>query len=99
MSQAKSLSEVLASLILQPNVPLRAIAIAGEAIAADAPLRDYPDGPAKRTTGPELYQFLEAYDALLRRSEVIVSDFLETRDGHALILDLSGIKQALVELC
>jgi hypothetical protein len=98
MSQFKSISEVLANLILQHNVPLKAIAIAGEAIATDAPLLDYPHGAAKRTTGPELYQFLETYDALLRHSEVVVREFLETRDAHALIRDLSGIKQALVEL-
>ena len=98
MSQAKSITEVLADLILQRNVPLRAVAIAGEAVAADARLSDHPEGPTKRTTGPELHELLETYDTLLQRCKAIVKEFGEARDGHALIRSLSEIKQALIEL-
>jgi len=99
MSDAKSISGVLANLILQENVPLRAVAVAGETIAADALLLDYPvEGTTRRNAFEDLGQFLETYETWLRRSEDIVSDFLRRRDGRELIRDLSEIKDALVEL-
>jgi hypothetical protein len=98
MSQARSIAHVLANLVLQRNVPLKAVAIAGEAIAADAKALSHPEGPKSPKTGEELYQFLETYDALSRRCEGIVSAYMETRDADALLRDLSEIKRALVDL-
>jgi hypothetical protein len=98
MPQAQSITEVLVRLILLGNVPLKAVAIAGEAIAVDARLRDYPQGPTKRTSGDEYYQFLESYEALRQRCEGVVNAYSEARDGHSLIKRLSDIKDALGKL-
>jgi hypothetical protein len=72
-----TITEVLAALILQGNVPLKAVALVGEAIAVDARLSDY-DQTAKRATLERWQSLGEAYEALFGRTQSAVDDFSRT---------------------
>ena len=92
MVNTKTITETLATLILQGNVPLRAVAIAGEAIALDAQMNSYDQGADKRSTFDRWSDYAEAYDSLLRRSQSAASDFERTKDGRDLIKVLEEIR-------
>jgi hypothetical protein len=98
VTEAHSISQALASLILRDDIPLKTIAIVGEIIRIDARLRQYDQGPTKRTTGDELALFLETYDALLQRTKCAVAEFLKTQDREPLLRMLQDIRDALVAL-
>jgi hypothetical protein len=98
VAQSQLIFQVLAQLILRNNVPPKAVAIAGEAIAADARLMGYGQGPTTRNTGQELFELLEIYETVLRRCQAMVEKFLESQDGNRLIDELLEIKEKLIEL-
>jgi hypothetical protein len=98
MAEARSISEALAPLIFQGSIPLKTIALIGEIITIDARLRDYEQGPTKRTTGDELGAFLESYDALLQRVRSAVAEFMRTQDRSALMNFLPEIRDNLAAL-
>jgi hypothetical protein len=98
MEHSQTITELLAKLILGGNVPLRAVALAGEAIAIDARICDYDSGAAKRATLEVWSAFAEAYDVILQRTRSAIEDFSRTRDGEALLLALSEIKERLTAL-
>jgi hypothetical protein len=98
VAKSQLIFQVLAQLILRNDLPLRAVAIAGEAMAADARLMDYGQGLTKRNTGPELFELLESYETVLRRCQAMVEGFSESQDGNRLIDELLKIKGKLIEL-
>ena len=98
MAQTKTITEALATLILQGNVPLEAVAIAGETIALDARMSSYDQGATKRASLEKWSAFAEAYDVLLRRAQSASADCAMTRDGRALIRALDDVKQSLAAL-
>ncbi len=98
MAQGNTITEVLAGLILEGNVPLQAIALAGEAIAIDARLSDHIQGASRRTSLETWSDLAEANEVFLRRTKDAVVDFLKTKDGYVLIDALSEIKEGLAGL-
>jgi hypothetical protein len=98
MAQSESVFRVLAQLILRNNVPLHAVAIAGEAIAADARLNDDSEAPAKRRSDRGVLDFLESYEAVRQRCEAVLEAFSEKRDVPELVRELSKIRDKLIEL-
>jgi len=98
VTQGNTITEVLAALILSGNVPLQAVALAGESIAIDARLSDHEQGASRRASLEAWAALADANDILLRRTQMAVTDFASTRDGHALILALSEIKKQLSDL-
>ncbi|HEX6121023.1 MAG TPA: hypothetical protein VFZ03_16365, partial [Dongiaceae bacterium] len=81
MTEEPVILKVLASFIMRPNVPLQAIAMAGEVIALDARLMDYDGILANRKTLRQISQGLETYHSLAFRTEAIVQQFSGTQDG------------------
>jgi hypothetical protein len=98
MTEARTITEALATLILQGNVPLKGVAIAGEVIAIDARWSDYDGARTRAATFEQLGALLEAYDALLQRVNSSVASFSQTGDGYALIEALSETKEKLSAL-
>jgi len=98
MTQDKSVTEILAHLLLLPKVAPQAIAIAGEAITADGLLMQHPSQLGRKLGHKELGEFLEAYDAVSQRCESIVKEYSQTQDWKALISGLSEINTKLIEL-
>jgi hypothetical protein len=98
MEQGQTITEVLANLILSGNVPLKAVAVAGEVITIDARLCDYDTGASRRVNLEVWSAFAEAYDVVLQRVRSAIGDFSRTRDGDALLRALSEIKERLTTL-
>jgi len=98
MTQAKTITQELAMLILQGSLPLEAVAIAGETIALDARVCSYQDGATKRRTLESWSEFAEAYDLLLRDTQSAVAGFTMTRDAHTLVRALEDLKRNLTVL-
>ena len=98
MTEARSISEALVPLISRDDIPLKAIAIVGEIIAVDARLRDFDQGPTKRTTGDQLGEFLETYDVLLQRTLSAIEAFLKTQNREGLMKVIREIKEGLTAL-
>jgi hypothetical protein len=98
MAEMNTIGQVLAALILRENVPLQAVALAGEMITLDARLSDYHPGAENRSSLENLSLLGEANEELLRRTRAAADDFSRTRDGHALIRTLVEIKEKLAAL-
>jgi hypothetical protein len=98
MGQRNTITATLATLIQKENVPLQAVALAGEAIAIDARLSDFEQGASRRSSFEKWAALTEAYDVLLKRTQSITADFERDRDGHVLIAALTEIKARLAAL-
>jgi hypothetical protein len=95
MQNDEGLREVLAPLILQAGVPLKAIATIGGIIELDAFLLDFRGGFMKANSFEELGHNFEAYEALVQRAGVAVADFAKNKDKLALIQLLHQIRADL----
>lgn len=100
MSDARWITELLASFIQQPNVPLEAIAVAGEIIALDARLASEPINAAPLA---ETHQQFVPYENQLQRTARTISAFLAAdpyrlETVQELVRGLSDVKQALTEM-
>jgi hypothetical protein len=98
MAQTSTITQALATLILNGNVPLEAVAIAGEVITIDARISSFDKGAAKRASLEKWSEFAEAYDVLLRRTQSAADDFAQSRDGRTLIQALGEIKEGMIAL-
>jgi hypothetical protein len=99
MAQSESVFRVLAQLILRDNVPLHAVAIAGEAIAADARRLDADsEAPTKHRSDRGVLDFLESYESIRRRCEALFEAFSERRNVPELVRELSEIRDELIGL-
>lgn len=88
----------MAALILQGNVPLEAVAIAGEVITTDARICSYDKGVARRASLEKWSEFAEAYELLLRHTRSAIEKFGQNRDGRALVRALEEIEQSMTAL-
>ncbi len=98
MEKTNTVTAVLAKLIQQSNVPLKAVALAGEIIAMDARLSDFELGASRRTSLEKWSSVAEAYDVLLKRAQSVEADFAQKRDGEVLLATLSDMKEELAAL-
>ena len=99
MPQSRSITEVLANLILRSDTPLDATAIAGEIVTLDARLRTYGGSiHANNRTLEEISNAMQVYDTILERSEALVVDFAAKRDIPVLLQQLLEIKASLGRL-
>jgi len=97
MAERCMISEELVPLIGQRDVSLQTIVIVGEMIAAEARILDFPWTVRNCKTGEELGKALETHEGLVRRTQMAVSEFLQTRDREVLMQVLSDIKSRLTE--
>jgi hypothetical protein len=97
MSERDTVTSILATLIQQTHVPLKAVALAGEIIAMHARLSDVDDGVLKpKPISLESWvSMAETYHALLRRTHTSFVEYMRDQDGDALIGALSEIKEVL----
>jgi hypothetical protein len=98
MIRPKSIAQILAELVVEGGMPLKAVAITGELIAMDARISDYLNGPMKHGSLKDIELAAESYDALLKKAEGIGKDFLETRDRQALMNELVAVKDTMAAL-
>jgi hypothetical protein len=96
MAETRAISEALIPL-LSHGVPLEIVGIVGYMIAIDARLRSGKD-QNRRTTFEKLGEFLESYDALLRRTQSVTEGFLRDGDPESLSSVLAEIKQEMESL-
>jgi hypothetical protein len=98
MERKSTVTALLAELIQQDNVPLKAVALAGEIITIDARLSDFEPGSSRRTSLETWSAVAEAYVVLLKRAHSVVAEFAQKRDGHVLVAGLSAMKNELAAL-
>src|SRR5450755_2009065 len=98
MTQRASIDTLLAALIIQGNVPMKAVEIAGEIIAIAARLSDYDLGRKHRAKLESWSKSAEVYETMLRRAQSAIAEFNLSHDGSALLESLSSIKHDLVAL-
>jgi hypothetical protein len=95
--EVRTITEVLAAFILQVNIPLKAVTLAGEIIALDARLNDYDTGAPSRANFEKWAETCEAYEVLSLRTQTAVAEFARTPEGYAaLVQKLSEIKAGLI---
>jgi len=98
MIKPKSIAQILAELVVEGGMPLKAVAITGELIAMDARISDYPNGAMKHGSLIDIERAAESYEALVKKAEGIGKDFLETKDRQTLMNELVAIKDTMAAL-
>lgn len=92
---ARTLTELLAPVILQTGVPLQAIAAIGDIIALDARLLDHGGGLMKDSSLEDLAPKFENYEALVRQASAGLEKFSGDANKLDLIQLLLAVKDAL----
>jgi hypothetical protein len=92
---ARTITALLAPVILQTGVPLQAIAAIGDIIALDARLLDYGGDLMKGNSLADLEPKFESYEALVRRASAGLEKFSGSGNKLDLIQLLLAIKDAL----
>lgn len=89
----------LAELIVNNDIMMGAIAVAGEIITLNARLSDY-DGPMQRDYGRILEDLspFEAYEAAAESCKVALTKFSKDGDVLSLLGELNKCKRVLAEL-
>lgn len=97
MPAEQQITTILANFLLQPKLPPIAIILAGEIIAIDGRLMEYGSGMIAGSM-TEISNRFDTYFDIARRISGVVGRYCEAHDNHALIRDLSEIKEALANL-
>jgi hypothetical protein len=71
MIRPKSIAQILAELVVEGGMPLKAVAITGELIAMDARISDYLNGPMKH--GSLRVHFESSQQRARRRSRMMLA--------------------------
>ena len=98
MTEPRSVTKLIAPLLFVDNIPLRAVALVGEAITADARLSDLGEGKTVRSDLDAIIELTSSYEIIQELAAIAVGEFEESCDGNRLIKQLSDIRDGLIAL-
>jgi len=93
-----SISEILAALIVERDLPLCIVRIIGEVISLDAHSPDCDGVRTKCSNLSEVGKNLDVLDSLLQQTQSAVSQFCEHEEIPVFLGSLSEIRNSLVNL-
>jgi hypothetical protein len=98
MTHPRSITKILAPLLVLDILSLKVIALIGESITADARLCGFGEQKTVRNDLDAIIELTSAYEKLQEQAERAIDNFRKNYDQNDLIKQLSDIRDSLITL-